>query len=652
MSYVYMKALELAPERYDKGISWLGWGGLDDIRTKIADLAETEGENVLDIGVGTGTQALMCAERGLSVVGIDHSPGMLSVARKKLETMHEEGGESSVAASRVVLMQRAAVEMDEFSEESFGLVTSTLVFSELYESEQRYVLANAFRILKPGGALILADEVVPDKRLKRFAHAILATPLKLLTYLLTQTSTRPTQNLVRRVEEEGFAIEEVEKYQLDSFQLILARKPENHISDLDSHRSSESGIIGPPRGGFLSTAWQTAARMIGHPTEIGLIPVGTPTRDSPVLCTCNFNLTVRRLVGLLEREEIDAWILVAPTGGHNVWCASEAEEFNAGSVITAIKISNLEEWVDHRRIILPQLAAPGVDPGRVREVTGWNCVWGPVHMDDLPRFLNDLPGSIRNKTKRQRSVRFDLRDRIEMATTVLLPTFLILLVPLLVVFVFLDSWVWALPIFAETALFYYGVFLFWPRIPTRLGTRKVAIWTLVFLVFLFTISWVVTGYLGIPVPSASSFQGSYAMLNWLPLEILVPVLAIALAYDADGSTPNQRSTLFTRAWNTGEIHVRERWGAKLVTTQYGKITADVKSCTGCGICVDVCPMQILGMDDTGRKVSLQDPDSCINCRACVNRCPNDSLFLVPETEAGWRAFEKLQNAQRHSMKAV
>ncbi len=137
------------------------------------------------------------------------------------------------------------------------------------------------------------------------------------------------------------------------------------------------------------------------------------------------------------------------------------------------------------------------------------------------------------------------------------------------------------------------------------------------------------------------------MLNWLPLEILVPVLAFALAYDADGSTPNQRSTLFTRAWNRGEIDVRERWGAKMVTTQYGKITADAKSCTGCGICVDVCPMLILFLDDTGRKVSLQAPDSCINCRACVNRCPNDSLFLVPETESGWRAFEKLQNAQRH-----
>jgi len=31
MSYVYMKALETAPERYDKGINWLGWGKLLEI---------------------------------------------------------------------------------------------------------------------------------------------------------------------------------------------------------------------------------------------------------------------------------------------------------------------------------------------------------------------------------------------------------------------------------------------------------------------------------------------------------------------------------------------------------------------------------------------------------------------------------------------
>jgi demethylmenaquinone methyltransferase/2-methoxy-6-polyprenyl-1,4-benzoquinol methylase len=248
LSYVYMKVLESAPERYDKGISWLGWGKLDDIRNHIAELAEVEGGTVLEIGVGTGSQALMLAERGLSVVGIDHSPSMLAVAREKIEKKRSENEESNKVASRIVLMQRAAVEMDEFSEDSFGLVTSTLVFSELYESEQSYTLANAFRILNPGGALILADEVVPESRLKRLAHSIISLPMKLLTYLLTQTSTKPAHNLVRRVEEAGFVIEAIESYQLDSFQVVLARKPEEPIIGVDSYTSTQSSLLDPPKG--------------------------------------------------------------------------------------------------------------------------------------------------------------------------------------------------------------------------------------------------------------------------------------------------------------------------------------------------------------------------------------------------------------------
>jgi ubiquinone/menaquinone biosynthesis C-methylase UbiE/ferredoxin len=646
MSYVYMKALESAPERYDRGISWLAWGKLDAIRVHIADLAEAERGKILEIGVGTGDQALKFAERGLSVVGIDHSPGMLAVARDKIEKKQSESEVSNKAVSRIVLTQKAAVELDEFSEDSFGLVTSTLVFCELYESEQSYVLENAFRILSPGGALILADEVIPENRLKRLAHSVISIPLKLLTYLLTQITTKPTRNLISRVEKAGFIIEAIENYQLGSFQVIRARKPKDYISEIKSDSSFQSGLLSSPKGGPLSTIWQTAARMIGHPTEIGLIPVGTPTEDSPVLCTCNFNLTVRRLVRLLVKRKIDAWVLVAPTEGHNVWCASVGGEFNAESVITAIKISQLERHVNHHRIILPQLAASGVEPSKVRAVTGWNCVWGPVHMDDLPSFLEDLPQSIQNKNERQRAVRFDLKNRVEMATTVLLPTFLLMLLPLIILFTFSGSWVWALPIFAEIVFFYYGVFIFWPKIPAKLGTGKVAIWSILFLTILFVSSWTLTGYLEIPIPKIPAFLGLAASINWFPLEALVPILAIALAYDADGSTPNQRSNLFTRAWNHGRIYVRERWGEKLITTQYGKLTVNYETCNGCGICVDVCPMLIPSVIDESKKVSLQNPDSCINCLACINRCPTDSLYLVPETEAAQKALEKLQIEQK------
>ncbi|MFX1254405.1 MAG: class I SAM-dependent methyltransferase [Promethearchaeota archaeon] len=80
-----MKALESAPERYDKGINWLGWGKLEKVRTHIVDLVEKEGNYILEIGVGMGIKALLLAERGFQVIGIDHSPKMLAQVQKMIK---------------------------------------------------------------------------------------------------------------------------------------------------------------------------------------------------------------------------------------------------------------------------------------------------------------------------------------------------------------------------------------------------------------------------------------------------------------------------------------------------------------------------------------------------------------------------------------
>ncbi len=389
MSYVYMKALESAPERYDVGINWLGWGRLTAIRSHIADLMEGEGHKVLEIGVGTGTQALLLAERGLQVLGIDNSSRMLSIAQRKLESKRRESEEGKRIASRIELQLKGAAELDKFPSNSFDFVTSTFVFSELHDSEQRYALAHAFRILKPGGALILADEVLPSRVSKLGLHALIAVPLKFLTFLMTQTTTKPVRNLDKKVEGVGFTIQKTENYQLDSFKLVQARKPKDTVRDRERFTSPRFKPILPPKGGVRTTLWQTAMRMIGHETEIGLIRCGNPSADSPVLCTCNFKLTVHRLHNTLKRKKIDAWILVAPTHGINAWCAASGDIFNAESVVTAIKISSLEKYVSHRRIILPQLAASGIDPKKVKQLTGWHCVWGPVQLEDLPGFLEN-----------------------------------------------------------------------------------------------------------------------------------------------------------------------------------------------------------------------------------------------------------------------
>jgi len=73
MSYVYMKALEKKAEKYDKGINYLTLGRLPKIKMYISDNLMHKNENVLDIGMGTGTFAILCAKKGANVTGIDYS---------------------------------------------------------------------------------------------------------------------------------------------------------------------------------------------------------------------------------------------------------------------------------------------------------------------------------------------------------------------------------------------------------------------------------------------------------------------------------------------------------------------------------------------------------------------------------------------------
>jgi ferredoxin len=47
-------------------------------------------------------------------------------------------------------------------------------------------------------------------------------------------------------------------------------------------------------------------------------------------------------------------------------------------------------------------------------------------------------------------------------------------------------------------------------------------------------------------------------------------------------------------------------------------------CTGCGACVDTCPVSALEI--VGDKVQV-DADTCVDCGACVGVCPVEALSL-------------------------
>ena len=54
------------------------------------------------------------------------------------------------------------------------------------------------------------------------------------------------------------------------------------------------------------------------------------------------------------------------------------------------------------------------------------------------------------------------------------------------------------------------------------------------------------------------------------------------------------------------------------------VTVDVEKCTGCGACVDVCPVDAITVQDD---IAVVDEAECVECGSCAEECPNDALSL-------------------------
>jgi ferredoxin len=49
-------------------------------------------------------------------------------------------------------------------------------------------------------------------------------------------------------------------------------------------------------------------------------------------------------------------------------------------------------------------------------------------------------------------------------------------------------------------------------------------------------------------------------------------------------------------------------------------------CMGCGVCVDVCPHAVIGMNGDGR-AWIRDRDACMECGACSRNCPTEAFSV-------------------------
>ncbi|MBM4370330.1 MAG: acetyl-CoA synthase subunit gamma [Deltaproteobacteria bacterium] len=141
----------------------------------------------------------------------------------------------------------------------------------------------------------------------------------------------------------------------------------------------------------------------------GLYAIGTPTAESVVLVSANYKMSfdwLRR-----ELKGMDAWILVMDTKGINVWCAAGKGTFGTDELVRRVQATGLDRVVSHRRLVVPQLGAPGVSAHGVQKGCGFRVVYGPVRAADLPRFL----ASGMKADREMRRVRFGLMDRAAVA---------------------------------------------------------------------------------------------------------------------------------------------------------------------------------------------------------------------------------------------
>ncbi|MDO9036578.1 MAG: mercury methylation corrinoid protein HgcA [Methanoregula sp.] len=255
---------------------------------------------------------------------------------------------------------------------------------------------------------------------------------------------------------------------------------------------------------------------MGHRVEPGLYRLGNPVPESPVFASANYTMSFDAVRSALAG--LDVFILVLDTKGINVWCAAGKGTFGTDELVNRIETTGLVGIVTHRKIIVPQLGAPGISANGVQRRSGFKVEYGPVRARDLPEYL--MTGA----TSGMRRVVFPVSDRIVLAPMELvhiaLPTIVIAAV----------LWFLAGPIAALAAIsaVIAGTVLFpvlLPFIPTKdFSTKGLLLGGIV------------------AIPFAAAFAGAPGLPGWAALAaaltplLIMPAVTAYLTLNFTGST--------------------------------------------------------------------------------------------------------------------
>ena len=186
---------------YDRRMSALERRFFADSRAWVGGRAHG---TTLEIAIGTGANLPHYAA-DLDLTGVDWSPAMLDATRRRAAQLN-----------RVVTLQQADAAALPFPAESFDTVVST--FAMCCVPDERVALAEALRVLRPGGTLLLADHIRSSfwpLRIAQHAVDLITVPTEGEHY-----TRRPSATLL----ELGLAADEGDRLSLGTIERIQARK--------------------------------------------------------------------------------------------------------------------------------------------------------------------------------------------------------------------------------------------------------------------------------------------------------------------------------------------------------------------------------------------------------------------------------------------
>jgi len=64
-------------------------------------------------------------------------------------------------------------------------------------------------------------------------------------------------------------------------------------------------------------------------------------------------------------------------------------------------------------------------------------------------------------------------------------------------------------------------------------------------------------------------------------------------------------------------------GTRPASTTVARI--DPQKCTGCGLCIEACPLEAIRLEG---QTAVVDPERCTGCGICVDECPNGAAALT------------------------